>query len=191
MRNWADLRALYALTLRRPRDAARVVLGLNWPVQALWLAAGAVAAIGSVLSALGRMIVPPPPEMAELIAQVSPVAFALFAFGAMALSAVALTQAGRFLRGRARFGDMFALVIWLQVMLLGIEAVLLLVMLASPALAGFAVLIAYGAGLVWLVLFVQVAHGFDSPAPALGALVLALVMVALLVQILFSLGGPV
>lgn len=178
------LRALIGLTLRHPSQAARVLLGLNLSGAVIMMALGATVAVNAIVSFLSLALVPPPPEMRELIEMISPIGFALFIAVTLLVMAGALTLSGRALGGRARFLDMVLSLVWIQGVMLVFEAALILVMLVLPALAALAVLPLYALTLIWTVIFLQVAHGMEHPGRAFIALILGLLGLGFTLQIL-------
>lgn len=184
-----DLRALWLMTLRRPREAARAVLALDLPTGTLWLAAGVVATVGAIVSLVGQMILPTAPDAPDVMLRISPIGFALFALAALGISSAVLTQMGRILGGAGRFNQVFAVMIWLQAVLVTLEVVLLVLMLLAPLLASLVALAVYAAALVWMVLFLQVAHDFSGPGRAIGTLLMGLLAIGFILQFLFLAGG--
>lgn len=189
MADLPDLRVLWLITLRRPREAARAVLALNLPNGTLWLAAGTVATVGAIVSLVGQIILPATPDAPDILVRISPIGFALFALAALGVSSAVLTQMGRILGGVGRFNQVFAVMIWLQAVLVTLEVALLALMLLAPLLASFVALAVYVAALVWMVLFLEVAHCFNGPGRAIGALLMSLLAIGFILQFLFMAGG--
>jgi hypothetical protein len=184
--------SLVRQTLLEPRDAARRILVAGLPAREGWLALGLMAVLNTLVYSLSVRLGPSAdPEMSGMMgpALAAPLIFALALFAALALTAVAFTQAGRALGGTATMSGMLALIAWMQALRLMVQVVLVVLALAAPALAGIVVIVAAVWGLYILLAFMAEAHGFDSLWRAAGALIIAFAGIVFGLSLLFSLLG--
>lgn len=151
-----NLSSLVRLSVTDPEKGAAAVLGLDPPVGARWMLLALVVVLGTILAYLLPLIggadeaLPTPLTAAALQA-------------AMNLAAVALVSGvGRMFGGQGTFEDALLLVGWLQVIMLGLQAVQLLVMVILPPL-GSLVMVVSVALFFWLLSgFICALHGFKS-----------------------------
>lgn len=158
-------------SLHTPREAALRLIGLGLPVHVALQALGLVAAVSGLLIGVlsgGRLEIVTPDGALVL----SPIGYAVTLFVTLTLGGLALASAGRALGGRGTAAGALAVVAWLQVVDLVVQAAVLLVAALVPPLAGPAALAALGV-LLWCLLgFVQSLHGV-GPGRALGIMLLA------------------
>ena len=157
-----DITSTLRLTLRQPRQAARVVIG--WPLSSgeRWTVL-ALMAVASTLSAEVFVALAPEgadPAMAMLLG--NPVAFAAMQFGGLALMAGLIFAVGRRFGGTGGFADGLAILGWLQVILVALQLAQIIAMAVLPQLAvviGLASLMLT----LWLMPnFIAELHGFRS-----------------------------
>jgi hypothetical protein len=157
-----SLFALVQFTLRRPRDSAREILGMDLPETVRWIAFALVAvgsAIGTHLS-----IAVLPPDQRVILEQMfaSPIRTALLQGGIWLVITLLITALGRMRGGQGRFGDALLLVAWLLFILLCVQALQVLLGLVLPPLADLVGLVGLVL-LLWLLTnFVAALHGFAS-----------------------------
>jgi hypothetical protein len=153
-----DLAALLREAVADPRRNAQRILDWPAPDQAVWLAVLAVSALSvvglyaSFLLAGAQAAGPLPPPFALAGVQVA----------AMAILAAMMAHVGRAFGGAGRFAGALRLVVWLQVLMLILQAVQLVALVLLPPLAG---LVSLGSlALVGWVATGMVAglHGFAS-----------------------------
>ncbi len=174
-----DLRALAVSTVRTPALAAREVMGLNLPLQALWAGLGLVAVGHALFYLLSETVAPSP--VTQIIG--SPLRYFLLVVINMAIISVALHRVGRFMGGEGRFEDMLALIVWLNGLYLVALLAIMLIGMALPLLGVLLVISTVIAGF-WITLnFVNEAHGLDSLWRALGVIVAATVVVFICLSI--------
>lgn len=150
------------LTLRDPRQGARVVMG--WPLSLgeLWLVLALMAVLSALLAELlvGLTQGEVEPAMAALMA--SPLSFAALQFAGLGLLTLMLFALGLPFGGTGRFREALAVVGWLQTLLLALQVAQIVAVMVLPVLTLF---IAVG-GLVltlWLMTsFTAELHGFPS-----------------------------
>ena len=173
----------------RPREAARRLFALGLSFEQLAQGAVLVACAGTVLVyAAGRLL--PAPAGADFAQMASaPLLTAALSLVELAVLVALVTRVGRFFGG---VGDMlggFALVVWLNVVVLILLALVLLTALLVPPLA---VLLAL-AILVWMLWapaqFVAELHGFQNAVVVLAGMVLAMLVLFLALNLLFAVLG--
>lgn len=179
-------------TLRDPRATARRLIGFGLPAQAAWLGAGLIAALSAILAHLtfGAMAA----REGSDAALPSPVMTAAFQYAVLVVTVLGVHHIGRRLGGRGDFGDALLLVVWLQFILVCVQALQLLALLVLPPVADLLSI----AGLVlflWLLTaFVAELHGFASMGRVLVGVVLSLFGVAMALAVVLTLlfgGVPV
>jgi hypothetical protein len=180
-------------TLRDPRTGLRRILALNPPMQARWIAFLLMAIGSAIVTHLSIGLIPAEDRDAVMGVMSSPVRTAILQ-GVLLLAIVQLVWwLGRMRGGTGSFPDALLSMIWLQFIMLAIQALQLVLMVISPPLAALANL----AGLVvflWLLTnFVAELHGFRSLIAVFGGIVLGALLLgfglALLLVILT--GGAV
>jgi hypothetical protein len=176
-------------TIRDPRDAARRILALELPMNALWNALALAVVLNAALFGLSNLVSPPPPDVP--IGTVPPIAFALFLAAGLVATIFALFHIGRTLGGEASFGGIMALLVWLQFLRVLVQAALLVLVPLVPVLAALVVIAAAVLGFWILLNFIDVAEGYDNLLKSLGVLVLSVIAMAFGLSLLLALfGGP-
>ena len=186
---------LFVQTLFSPRAAADRIMALRLPREWLWMALALMSVLNGIVYSVSLYMGPErDPQSMQMIppAFQSPALFSLFLLGALVITVLTLTWVGRSLGGAGQVPQVLALIVWMQVLRLGVQLALLVLMLALP-LAGLAlVMVASVWGLVILVVFIDRAHGFDNIFKSIAVLVLAvLAMVVGLSAILSVLAAAV
>lgn len=184
------LKDLAIQTIRTPELAARVLLGLNLPMQTLWMALILMAVLNALLYGFA-MVMTPVPEGAPIFVLPGPfVFFALVALGLVAM-VWALTQIGRWMGGQGSLRDVLILFTWLQFLRIMAQAAAVLVSFASGILSMMASTGIFVVG-VWIGLhFVNEGHRLGSLGKAAGVLIAAGVVVLMLMSIVMTaLAGP-
>lgn len=156
-----DIAQLLWATIVKPADTARVILRMQPPREALWLGVALVTVLSVLLVGLLEALLPAPLGDAAANA-ISPLAYAAILAGSLVATVFALQVTGRALGGAGNFDDMLTLVVWLQFLLIALQAVEIVFVLVIPVL-GMLLALASIAIMFWcLVHFVNVLHGFDS-----------------------------
>ena len=180
----SDLKPLFMLTVKAPREAAGRVLALDLPVQGLWLALSLVSVVTSLAFAALMQAVPvSDDELGEVMraspAYSAPLILALLQWGRAILSVFVLYWVGRILGGTGQLRDVLAVVAWLQAVTFGLMVGAVLVGVILPFVSSILIL----ALVVWwiwaMVSVLDVAHRFDSGLKATGVLILSLLGVTL------------
>ncbi len=168
----ARILALAELTLRNPREAARVLLAEGVPLSARKLGLLFVAVMSVLLASIeiGTTSDPVPPVIAFMMA--SPLRLAAFEWLMLALSVLMIHRIGRSFGGTGSLADALLITIWVEFLMLGPQVLQLLIGLVSADLAG---IIGIGslAMFLWLITsFIAELHGFRSrPLVFLGMVV--------------------
>ena len=156
------LLALARLSLKRPRDGARQVIALRLPPAVGWLGLGLAAVLSTLMVHLSFAMQPADVQSFFAAAIASPLRTALLQGGFMGVAVVAVYRVGRWRGGHGRFDEALILVVWLQFVLLGLQAVQLVAYAVAPLLADL-IGLATVALFFWLLTnFVAELHGFKS-----------------------------
>ena len=182
------IRDLVRDTLLRPREAARTILAIRWPRDALVTALALLAVLNGIFYAVTLPIEAaaglPLPAFVH-----APLAMAVFAAGLLGFNVLFLLFAGRFLGGQALLDDILAISVWLQTLRLVLQVGVTMLSFLSPGVAGLIAAIAGIWGLWVLVHFLAQAHRFASPMRALGAMVLGILGLALAMSVMLAMLG--
>lgn len=179
-------------TLFQPQEAARALMEMRLPRQDLWMALGLMSILNSIVYSLSLHLSPPSDPSVALMPPAfhSPILFAVFLFGALAITVIALYYVGQGLGGKpGSMDDLLVLITWLQVLRLMVQLAVLVLALAAPVLAALAVMVAAIWGVYILVGFVDAAHRFGNMFKAAGVILLSLVAMAIGLSALLSLVG--
>jgi hypothetical protein len=157
----ARLASLLQLTLRDPQQAARSLLAEGVPVRARTAGLLLVAILSALLASVqveGRQNLDP--FSAFMLA--SPFRAAVFQWGFLAVSVLLIHRVGRMFGGRGSCSDALLVVVWLQVIMLGFQALQLVVAPLAPNFAGLIGLISLVFYLWLMTVFIAELHGFAS-----------------------------
>ena len=160
-----DFKHLVQLTFRNPEGAARALIGLNLPMQARWMALLLAVTVSALMAFLVSSLYPAPPSdagtpMLSLVRQ--PMVLAGMQLGAIVLGAGLMAGVGRVFGGHGRFADALILSVWIEMMLLLVQAAQVVLSLALPGLAGIMGILAVALFLWLTVQFTKALHGFTS-----------------------------
>lgn len=176
------------LTLFQPRDAARMVKALGLPSVVVWSLFGLAAILGGVTSLLVVWLLSVSfPEIQA--ASTSPIVFAVLAAVSMLVTAFAWVGAGRVMEGSGRFDQALVLLVWLQLVFVGLQWLVLISLVLVPvvgAILGLAV------GLLALratAAFIAELHGFAGWGRAIATLILSVVAILIFDTMLNALLG--
>ncbi|WP_425044267.1 Yip1 family protein [Primorskyibacter sp. S87] len=182
-----DLVPLAVTTITRPQDAAKQVLALNLPRNVLWLALFLAVVLNCFLFMLSNLLVPAPADMPVQVT--SPTIYGAIVGGGLVLTITSLTFVGRAMGGQGSFNDVMALMVWMQLLRVALQAVALVLMLTVPILSMLLVLAAALVGLYIMVHFINEAHRLNSLGRAVFVLLGAVFAIALAMMVLLSLMG--
>ena len=159
----ANLAGLVALTLREPREAARVILRVPLPLSARWAAMLLMAVLSAVLMQVMQALLPPPLAAdGTPLEPVGPFFWAGMMVVGMVLTSLLVFAVGKWRGGRGELPDAVILIAWLQFLQLVVVAVQILLMLVLPMVAPVVEIIGVLLFLWLLVNFVAEMHGFRS-----------------------------
>lgn len=181
-------------TLFQPNEAARELIEMRLPRQGLWMALALLSILNSIVYSLSQQLNPPTDPSVALMPPAfhSPILFALFLFGALAITVIALHYVGQGLGGApGSMDDILVLLTWLQVLRLLVQVGVLLLVLVAPVLGAIAVIVAAVWGIYILICFVDAAHRFGNMFKAAGVIILSLVAMAVGLSAFLSLVGVV
>jgi len=154
--------AVARLSLKRPGEGARQVIALRLPPAVGWLGLGLTAVLSTLLVHLSFAMQPADVQSFFAAAIASPLRTALLQAGFMVVAVAAVTSIGRWCGGHGSFDGALILVVWLQFLLLGLQAVQLVAYAVAPLLADL-IGLATVALFFWLLTnFIAELHGFRS-----------------------------
>ena len=180
------------LSLHRPRDGMRVVLGWQLSLSESVTVLSLMAVLSAALISL--VIGPLPPEIDPVSAVMlsNPVYLAAVQLAGLAMISTFLDLLGRVAKGNGTLSQAFALMAWLEALMIVVSVAQSVVLLLFPALG----LILVPAGMVyslWLMTnFVAEMHGFRSRFLTLLGVIAAftgsIIAMILVFFLLFALG---
>jgi hypothetical protein len=177
------------LSIMEPSKMAQNAIGLNLPRQALWTGLALVAVLNVVLLALLQMLSPVPIALEEQAFALSPFAYVAIIGIFLVLLAGGTFYMGKIMGGVGTFTATLTIIVWFQFVSLTLEAIQLVLVLISPAVASIFGMLSLGA-LIWCIVnFVNVLHGFQNLGKALTAIVLALIGTAVCAGIVLAILG--
>jgi len=182
-------RNLAILSVRKPGDAARVLMALGLGTGVLWNALVLIAIANAVQFSLSNMILPGPSPLPGILG--APLVYFAIVAGGLSLTALSIYWTGRFMGGEGTLADVLVLIVWMQILRLLVQVAALVLVLVMPILSILLVIIAGLIGVYMLVNFINQAHRFNSIAKATVVLVLSiLAIVAGLSLLLTIFVGP-
>lgn len=182
---------LVKLTLEDPRRGVRAVLNLGIPLPARTAALLLVAVGSALLTHLGFLVLPPSEDPVMAFITGSPLRTAVVQWVILACTVVLIDRVGRARGGTGNLADALLIVVWVQVIMLGLQLVQLVALLVAPPLA----MIIYLGGLAlffWLLTnFIAELHGFASRgAVFVGIVVTGFAVAFVLILVLTLIVGP-
>jgi hypothetical protein len=154
--------ALARLTLQDPAAGVRSLLSLGVPLPARTAGLLLVAVCSALLVHLGFLLLPASEDPISQFMSQSPFRTAVIQWLILAATVLCIFQIGRAFGGKGTLTDTILVVVWLQLIMLGVQIVQLLSMVLIAPLAGLVNL----AGLIlffWLFTsFIAALHGFAS-----------------------------
>jgi hypothetical protein len=180
-------------TLREPRDGLRRILSIDPPMQARWIAFVLMAVGSAIITHLSFAVVPVADRDAVMEVMSSPLRTAILQ-GVLLLAIVQMVWwLGRLRGGTGSFPDALLAMVWLQFIMLGVQAAQLVLMLVSPPIAAIANLAGFALFLWLLTNFVAELHGFRSLIAVFGGIVFGTLLLGFGLALLLVLitGGAV
>ncbi|WP_169052275.1 YIP1 family protein [Tabrizicola sp. YIM 78059] len=179
--------SLARLSVQDPRRGARTLLSMDVPLPARTAGLLLMAVASAVLMHLGFLLLPPANDQMSQFLMQSPIRTAVIQWLILVISVFLIFQIGRAWGGHGSLPDTLLIVVWLQVIMLGVQVVQLLALILAPPLAGIVNI----AGLIlffWLLSsFIAELHGFASRGKVLAGIFATTFAVALIVVFVLSL----
>lgn len=172
-----DLNSLILLTLRRPALAAEAILQADLPIGTRWLLAVLVAVLAAMLAWGVGAMVPTPTDGTESVygwIADAPMVLAAMQLGAVILTAALMAGVGGLMGGNGRFEDALILTVWIEAVLMLVQAAQLVLLVVLPGLAALLSMIAVVLFFVLLVQFTKVLHGLRNGWGVLFAMIAAM-----------------
>ncbi|MCZ0961575.1 Yip1 family protein [Paracoccus benzoatiresistens] len=159
-----DFKALVGLSFRDPQVAAHLLMRQNWPIQARWMALLAAVSVSALLAWLASAMFAAPAEESVQVIMLSqqPMVMAVMQMVAILLAAGLMSGVGRMFGGQGRFEDALLLTVWIEVLLLLVQAAQLVLSMVLPSAAGLLGIAAMVLFLWLTVQFTKALHGFRS-----------------------------
>lgn len=175
-------------TIQDPESAAHVVLSHRYDRATLWLSLVAVVAASSIIPGIIKVMIPE--AGSTLLPGMSLFTYALVQACFGAISAFALSYAGRSMGGDGYFPEALTVVIWLAVVGIAFQFVQMIGMLSgSVELMALITLGSFGWQVFIFTHFVNVLHGFGSLLKSFGLLLFVSFGIVFGLGILFSFMG--
>jgi hypothetical protein len=184
---WEQLLGLARLSLEDPRAGMRAVLRQDVPVPARTAGLLLMAVISALLMHLGSVFLPPPMDPMTQLLMASPIRTAIIQWLILAGSVLLIHHVGAAWGGRGSFVDALLVVVWLQVIMLGVQLVQLLALVLVPPVAGVLNLAGLALFFWLLTSFVAELHGFASRGKVFAGILVAAFGVVLLLAVMMSL----
>jgi hypothetical protein len=183
---WDRILGLARLSVEDPRAGARALLGLGVPLPARTAGLLLMAVASALLMHLGFLLLPATDDPVSQFMMQSPLRTAVIQWLILVASVFLIDRIGRAWGGRGSLPDALLVVVWLQVIMLGVQVIQLLALVVVPPLAGLVNI----AGLVlffWLISgFIAELHGFQSRAKVLAGIFVTTFAVALILMMILS-----
>lgn len=183
----ARIRDLVGLSLRDPRGALRALQAEQVPLAARSAGLLLMAVLSTIFLQLGFALTPPGPDpVAGFLAQ-SPFQTAVVQWLVLLLSAALIYRVGRAFDGKGSLADSILVVVWLQLIMLGVQLVQLVAFILVPPLGGLLGLMGFGLFLWLSVNFIAELHGFRLLGLVFLGLILTTLAAVIAVAMVFSL----
>ncbi|WP_103256298.1 YIP1 family protein [Tabrizicola aquatica] len=187
----ARILELVGLSLRDPRAGLRALQAEQVPLAARSAGLLLMAVLSTILLQAGFVLAPPGPDPVAIFLAQSPFQTAVVQWLVLILSAVLIFRVGRAFDGHGSLADAILVVVWLQLVMLGVQLLQLTAFLLVPPLGGLLGIIGFGVFLWLSVNFIAELHGFRSLGLVfLGMFLTALAAVFAVAVILSFLFGP-
>lgn len=156
---------LAVLTIKEPEQGLRALQSLRLPMSARWMALVLAVCLSTLLGGIANILVPIPPEADHgLVAILTrPMTLVMLQFGAMVVSAFLMAAVGRMFGGYGTFPDALLVTAWIEMLLVGIQAVQVVMVLVFPASASILSVVSFGLFLYLTVMLTKALHGFSNP----------------------------
>lgn len=182
-----QVKPLVLETVTAPALAARKVLSVQVPGQAIWLALALISVLNGVYYAL---LLPGLAQSGLAVPAIvnAPLMITLFILAVFAMMVFLMTVTGRMLGGVGDLESIGKITVWLQGLRFLAQVTISLLSIVSPLL-GWVASMGLGIWGIWILLnFLAEAHGFAIPK-AIGVMAMTFVGVLLIMSILSAVLG--
>ena len=179
--------ALARLTLEDPGAAARALLSEGVPIPARSAGLLLVAVVSALLASVQIRLDPQPMDPISAFMLASPFRAAVVQWAFLALSVLLIHRVGRAFGGRGSFANSLLIVVWLQVLMLVVQALQLVTGILIPPLAGLIGLGGFALFLWLMTCFIAELHGFASRGKVFLGMVLTAFAAGLVLGVLVML----
>lgn len=178
VRSWSlvlkNMGQLIIDSLVRPRDAARQVLSQRPSLSVLVEAAVAVTCVGMILAFLAGQFNPTALDPSTTFILSNPLVGAVFQLCVLAFAVLFTARVGRFFGGTGDTQGALTVIVWIDFVMVLIQATQIAALVILPPVATFLAL----AAVIWVVWalasFVAELHGFENMMVVLGGVILSL-----------------
>lgn len=156
---------LAVLTIKEPEQGLRVLQGLNLPMGARWMAMVLAVCLSTLVGGIANILIPLPPEAASPLLSLltAPGTLVVIQFIALTVSAFLMANVGRMFGGYGSFADALLVTAWIETLLVGAQAVQLVMVLVLPGSGQLTSIVAFGLFLYLTVMLTKALHGFSNP----------------------------
>ena len=176
-------------TIRAPQEAAQAVLALNLPRNVLWLGLALVITLSTLLASAVLLMVPMPEASAGVP---MPVVMGIVQAVFLVLVSLGIAVIGARFGGKGDFDGALALMVWLQAVLLVVQAFQIAAIAIGLSVLADIVSLASIPLFFWLMAqFVTVLHGFSSVWKTFWAIIMFLIAFAFLLSLVVTSFGLV
>jgi Yip1 domain len=187
----AEILALARQSLEDPRAGVRRLLSLDVPMGARTLGLLLMAVATALLLHIGFLLLPPEEDPLATFMAESPLRAAAIQWVILAVSVGLIYRIGRAWGGKGSLPDTLLVVVWLQVIMIGLQVLQTLALLVAPAVASVLGVVSVVVFFWLLASFIAELHGFASRGAVLAAVFVASFGLALmLVTVLMLIFGP-
>lgn len=180
-----SLLRLVRMTLRSPQDAAAALIAFNPPVQARWLALAVVVVLSVLLGKVSMLMVG-----GSSMGLPSNIIVSTVLQGGVLLLTVALVhRIGMVFGGTGAADDTLLLMIWLQFLMVLLQAMQIVLLVILPPFAGLLGIAGFVLFLWLLSHFVMHVHGFKSLARVFGMIIATFFVVGFALSLLMIMLG--
>ena len=181
------LLALARLTLEDPRKGARAVLDLGVPLPARTAGLMLMAVGSALVTHLGFLLMPATDDPMLAFMTGSPFRTAALQWVFLAASVLLIFRVGRARGGVGGLADSLLIVVWLQVLMLGVQIVQLIALILVPPLAGLINIVGLGLFFWLMTHFLAELHGFTSLGKVLAGILVTMFAAAFVLVIILAL----
>lgn len=158
-----DFKALIRLTFREPEQAAHWLMAQGWPMSVRWMALALAVSVSGLLAWVSMQIYGGAEEgQPGLLAGQQPLVLAGLQFAAVVVGASLMASVGRMFGGHGRFEDALLLAVWIEAILLMVQAVQVVLSIILPPFAAILGILSIALFLWLTVQFTKALHGFTS-----------------------------